>query len=185
MLNEIEPLRYRSDRCRLTFSCLDTLRGKKQKNKNFHQLKNAAKHQLRRAMPASHQAFLYRRRDPNTAQFGYPTTASAAKGPASVNQTVHYPQVHWTPAVVVSIPYRVPTAPSPAAAVRGVPAGGRGERNWKMESESNEGGQGQWRGCIEEQSERYHQQMKEWDLSGQRGHTSYSVEKVRCGILRV
>lgn len=38
--------------CGLTASFLETLRGKKQKNRNFHQLKSEAKHQFRRVMPA-------------------------------------------------------------------------------------------------------------------------------------
>lgn len=40
------------NRYRLTVSFLETLRGKKQKNRNFHQLKSEARHQFRRVMPA-------------------------------------------------------------------------------------------------------------------------------------
>lgn len=161
------------NRCRLTVSFLETLRGKKQKNRNFHQLKSEAKHQFRRVMPACtrfslsplqskhvcsiqsvHHRFRYASVNQLTKQLSPSshTSQSDAQNAKSKQWEAAWEssvtEVHRILCSSNEHPKQGLKCWATATAARGTPGGGRGEKEKDGTRESNKGGRDNAKGTL-------------------------------------
>lgn len=146
-------------RFKLTVSFLETLRGKKQKNINFHQLKSEAKHQFRRVMPACTQFFSFTSAIQTRMHKNQPLhhcfrNASVKQHTEQLSPSLHMPQrdaenaksKHWEAAWDSSVAelHRILCSSTEhlkqglycwatGTAAQGTPEGGRGETERKMD----------------------------------------------------